>query len=447
MPLSAPDNAPQSTRRTALEAVVVGGAFVLFLVMLYEMHAAPASTTSLTPLLTAFAGAILIWPLRKLRPVRGLLMAGSLLVVLWLLQQLAGILLPFAGVFLLAYLIEPAVSWSYRRHAVPRWVSSLGFVLLVLGVFALLFVLLVPTLLGQVQTLGMNLFKAIGQLRTWAISSPLLDRLAQTGLAEKDELVDQITSAMQEAVNGVTASLPQILTGVVSSITAILGAITLAAALPVVLYYLLKDYPFIVRRLAELFPTFGGRRDYLVEAGSIVGNYLRGQLIISAIGAFNVGLLLTIFGFPFSILMGVITGMLNMIPNIGAFITMVLGILLALIFGDPVFKDLLIVVGVLLGQGLLEQTLLSPRILSSHVGLHPVLIILSLFVFGYFMGVFGLFVAVPLTALMMTFYKSYRDEMTLELNFGGDTSGIHQAAAVTTTQVQRPEAPPPEEEA
>ncbi len=426
-----PSDAAQTTRRTALEAVVVGGAFVLLLVMLYEMHEAPESGTFINPPLVAAAGAILIWPLRNLRPVRGLLLAGSLLLVLWLLQQLAGILLPFLAVYLIAYFLEPAVSWLRHRYGVPRWASALGFVLTVVGVLTLLFVLVVPTLLGEVQTLGVRLVGAIGELRTWATTSPLLDRMAQAGIADKDVIVGQITGGLQEFVSSLTASLPLIVTRVVSSITAILGAVTLAAVLPVVLYYLLKDYPHIARRVAEVFPTFGGRRDYLMGAGRIVGSYLRGQMTISAIAAFNVAVLLTIFGFPFAILLGLVAGLLNLIPNIGALITMVLGIAVALIFGDPVVKDLIVVVAVLMGQSLLEGSILGPKILSDHVGLHPVLIILSLFVFGYFMGIFGLLIAVPVTAIVMTFYKAYRDAMTLDLNWGGDTSGLHQALEKT----------------
>ena len=407
-----------SSRRNALEAVVVAGACVLLLVMLYEMHEAPANGTLIYPPLVALAGAILVWPLRTLRPVRGLLLAGLVLLGFWLLRQLSGVLLPFVAAFLLAYLLEPAVSWLKRRYNVPRWASSLGFVALVVGALTLLFVLLVPSILGELQALGTRLLTAIEQLRAWATTSPLLDRLDQSGLAEKDAIVDQITTEMQHLVGGLTASLPTIATGLLTSIGAILGVVTLAAVLPVVLYYLLKDYPHIVRRLAQLFPTADGRRDYLVHAGNIVGNYLRGQLIISAIAAFDVTVLLVLFGFPFALLLGIVAGLLNLIPNIGALITMVLGVAVALIFGDPVLKDVLVVVGVLLGQSLLEGSILGPKILSSQVGLHPVLIILSLFVFGYFMGVFGLLIAVPVTALLMTYYKSYRDEMTLDLNWG-----------------------------
>jgi hypothetical protein len=71
---------------------------------------------------------------------------------------------------------------------------------------------------------------------------------------------------------------------------------------------------------------------------------------------------------------------------------------------------------VLLGQALLEQSILTPNILSHHVGLHPLLILLSLFVFGYFLGIFGLLIAVPATALLMTFYEAYRNGMAMDLS-------------------------------
>lgn len=94
---------------------------------------------------------------------------------------------------------------------------------------------------------------------------------------------------------------------------------------------------------------------------------------------------------------------------------------MALIFGTPM--DALVVVLVLFAQQILEATILSPNILSYQVGLHPVLVILSLLVFGATMGFFGLLVAVPVTALLVTFYKTYREAMTLDLAHYGSENG------------------------
>jgi predicted PurR-regulated permease PerM len=201
----------------------------------------------------------------------------------------------------------------------------------------------------------------------------------------------------------------------VRSITSLLGLLTTIALVPVLLFYTLKDYPQLRKRIVKLFPTFGGQRDYLVHAGSIVGDYLRGQITISAIAATLVSVALILFGVPFALLIGLLTGLLNMIPNLGIMFTYFIGVLIALIFGDPWYIDAIIVLAVLMGESFLEQSVLTPNILGQRLGLHPVVILLSLFIFGYFLGLFGLLIAVPATALIVAAYRTYQDDLTLEL--------------------------------
>jgi predicted PurR-regulated permease PerM len=209
----------------------------------------------------------------------------------------------------------------------------------------------------------------------------------------------------------------------------VLGIATLVALVPVLLFYTLRDYPYIQESLTELFPTAGGRRDYLVQAGSIVGQYLRGQLMISSIAAFNVSLLLFLFDIPFWLLIGLTAGLLNFIPQLGAIITMIVGGSVAFILGG--WLKAAVTILVLLGQSFLEQSVLTPNILSYQVGLHPLLVLFSLLTFGTFLGVFGLLIAVPLTAILITAYRAYREELTLELgDYGGDpdTTGAPDTA-------------------
>ncbi len=310
-----------------------------------------------------------------------------------------------------------------QKRKVPRWISALGIVALLVGAFGGLLTFVVPTLFDETQNLITRLIGVVGDLRQWALTSPMLDRVTASGLVDREVLVNEVSQAVQQTLVGAGGDIPRAVNGVMSRIGTLLSTFTILSIMPVALFYLLKDYPFVTRRVKELFPTFGGKRDYLVTASVVVGDYLRGQLIISSIAAFNVALLLLLFGFPYAILMGLIAGVLNLIPNIGALLTMALGVVVALIFGDPMSKDLIVVVAVLAGQALLEGSILSPTILSQQVGLHPVLILLSLFVFGFFMGIIGLFVAVPITAIVMTLYKTYRDQMHLDLLSYADSSG------------------------
>jgi predicted PurR-regulated permease PerM len=403
-------------RITAFETVLIAGGVVLFLALLYQMQLPAQQEGFLNPPLVGLAGALLLWPLRRQKAARALMLSGGVLLLLWTIDKLSRILIPFAGVYLLAYLLNPVVVSLKKRFRFPRWASSLLITGAVIGTLALFILILAPSVAGQVDVLSERLLSGIDGLRSWLAASSILDALSSTGLIEKQEALQQIQSLLQRQAR----RLPEAVEGVASSLGSVLGVVTIVALVPVLLFYTLRDYPDIQDSLTELFPTAGGRRDYLVQAGSIVGQYLRGQLMISSIATFNVSVVLFLFDVPFWLLIGLIAGLLNFIPQLGSIITMVIGGFLAFILGGWV--KALIVIAVLIGQGFLEQSVLTPNILSYQVGLHPLLVLFSLLTFGMFLGVFGLLIAVPLTAILVTAYRAYREELTLELGeYGGES--------------------------
>ncbi|MCS4149251.1 AI-2E family transporter [Salinibacter ruber] len=397
-------------RRVAFEAVLVAGGVVLFLVMLYEMHMPPPENGFLSPALVGLAGVVLLWPLRGHKAVRALLLSGGLLLLLWTLDKVSRVLVPFAAVYLLAYLLNPLVERLRERYQVPRWLPSLVVTSLVVGVFVLFILILAPNIANQAQALSDRVLGTVQTLRAWLEASTVLDALEGAGLLQKQEVIAQLQALIKEQAG----RLPSAAENLVASLGSFLGVVTLLALVPVILFYTLKDYPTVQSGLVDLFPTAGGRRDYLVEAGSIVGRYFRGQLLISIIATINVSVLLFLFDIPFWLLIGLLAGLLNLIPQIGALITMVVGALVALILGSWV--KAVIVIAVLLGESLLEQSVLTPNILSYQVGLHPLLVLFSLLVFGTLLGVFGLLIAVPMTAILMTGYRAFREELTLDLS-------------------------------
>lgn len=413
------DVASSQHRLTAFQTTLMAGGIVLFLVLLYEMR------DFLNPPIVAIAAGVMLWPLRAYQTVRAIMMTAVLLVLFWLLDELAAIIFPFAMVYLFAYLFDPLVTTLNDRYGIPRWLMSLAVTALLVGLFALVVLLLVPSLISQFEILFRRLTDALGGLQEWLQTTTTLDSLDAVGI-DKQIFIDNLRQFLQDQATAIATGIPSAFQTVMSSLGAVLAGIAIVSVLPVVHYYTLKDYPYIKRRLVELFPTFGGRRTYLIEAGGIVGNYLRGQLLICAIAGFNMSVALIIFDVPFALLIGILGGLLNLIPNMGIIITNILGITIGLIFGDPWYWDVLIIVSVLFAQSLLEQTVLTPNIMSHQVGLHPVLVILSLFVFGYFMGWIGLLIAVPVTALIMTVYKTYRDRIQFELS-NGDAEPVPEA--------------------
>lgn len=407
--------APEA-RLTAFQTTLLAGGILLFLALLYEMRA------FLNPPIIAVAGGVLMWPLRNIKAVRALLITAAVMLLMWALDELAAILIPFGAVYLFAYLFHPLATFLLERYNVPRAVTSIVVTALLVGIFAAFVFLLVPSLVSQFEVLFRRLVEATGGLREWLQTTTLLDNLEEVGV-DKQQVLNDLTGFLQDQAAGLATSIPNFLQQIMSSLGTVLGTIAIVSVLPVAHYYTLKDYPHITKRLIELFPTFGGRRDYLIEAGGIVGSYLRGQLLICAIAGFNVSVALILLDVPFALLIGIISGLLNLIPNLGIVVTNILGIFIGLIFGDPWYFDVLAIVGVLLAQSLLEQAVLTPNIMSHQVGLHPVLIILSLFVFAHFMGALGLLIAVPATALIMTVYHTYRDRIQFELTDGNKVEG------------------------
>jgi predicted PurR-regulated permease PerM len=395
------------TRTLVFQGALLLGGLVAFFFLLIELR------ELLNPLLLAAAAAILVWPMREHRVVRALLMAGGLVLLYWLLSVVGEVLLPFVVVYLLAYLLDPAVTAAFQRWRVPRWASSLTLTLVAVGALVAVFVVLLPNLISKIEVLATGLLESLTHVQDWILGSRLVAYLEESGMVERTALEEKLTAVLPEQIGGLVAQVPAALETLTRSVSTIITLIVTVTLIPVLLFYTLRDFPTIETNLIRLFPKVGGDRVYLERVGHIVGSYLRGQLTISAIAAFNVFLVLTIFGVPFPFLIGLIAGLLNMIPNVGVIITNVLGIIIALIFGTPV--DALVVVLVLFGQQLLEATILSPNIMSHQVGIHPVLVILSLLVFGATMGFLGLLIAVPLTALLVAFYETYREAMTLDL--------------------------------
>lgn len=414
MPLPLPSHADEEDReRFALSrsvvfqgVLVLGGLVALFLL-------AVALRDVLNPLLLAAAGGVLMWPLREHRVVQSMLLAGGLLMLVWLVSVIGTVLIPFGVVYLLAYFLDPAVSAAHRRWKIPRWAPSLALTLVAVGALVAIVVVLLPNLVGKIEALAAGMLQSLTGVQAWILDSSLVTYLDEAGFVEREDLQAQLTSVLPGHIGGLVAQIPVVLQTLTQSVSSIIALITTVTLVPVLLFYTLRDFETIERNVVGLFPKVRGDRDYLTKVGSIVGSYLRGQFTISAIAAFNVSLFLTLFGVPFSLLIGLIAGLLNLIPNVGIILTNVIGVMIALIFGTPV--DALVVVIVLFGQQILEATILAPNIMSQQVGLHPVLVILSLLVFGAAMGFFGLLIAVPLTALLVTFYSTYREQMTLEL--------------------------------
>jgi predicted PurR-regulated permease PerM len=181
--------------------------------------------------------------------------------------------------------------------------------------------------------------------------------------------------------------------------------------IPFVMFYFIKDYWRIRGAFYSFLPQEYQRRSqqFLRDLDEVGGGYLRGDLITSVFQGIFIGVGLYFIGVPGAFLLGVITGFLSLIPFIGGYIAYAIAILAGL--NTPAFGLTLLYITLLfLVQALIESAIITPQIMGRHTDLHPVLVILSLLVFGYFMGIPGMLIAIPATSLLIRSMMRWRDE-------------------------------------
>ena len=156
-PPAPPPERGSGARTAALQALLAFGGLVALVLLVVRLG------DGLHPLVLAGVGAILLWPLRKETAARTVLLALGVVVTVYVVRTLAGVLAPFIGVFVLAYLLNPIVRWAEAKN-VPRWVTTAGLTLAALGGIVAIALLLVPAFVGQFERLAASALTVVADL-------------------------------------------------------------------------------------------------------------------------------------------------------------------------------------------------------------------------------------------------------------------------------------------
>lgn len=330
-----------------------------------------------------------------------------LVMALWLLGP---VLMPFVVAAVLAYVLTPLVDRldALGRGRMPRILAvvivELLFILAVLG----LVLLLVPVLTREWPLLREQVPQLLDRLN--AGMQPLLAelglKLAFDTASLKPALMKYLNANMEEALGSLLASLK--IGGSVA--LTVLGNLIL---IPVALFYLLLDWKQLVRRVLELVPQRlrGSYDSFVAEADEVLGQYLRGQMLVMLILALYYSVMLSLFGLDLALPIGVFTGLAIFVPYVGFGIGLVLAVLAGLLefSGDGGLTRVALMVGVVYGLGqLLESFYLTPRLLGERIGLHPLAVIFALLAFGQLFGFVGILVALPASAVLLVAARRLR---------------------------------------
>ncbi len=315
-----------------------------------------------------------------------------LLLLLWLLGP---VLMPFVVGAVLAYALHPAVTWLVARK-VPRALAViLVEVVAIVAILALL-LLLVPILSKQLPMLRDQVPVLAAKVND--VISPLLARLGVNVSLDVDSIkafVLEHLGTNAEEIAG--AALRSVRMGG-SVLLAIIGN---AVLIPAVLFFLLMDWPELVDRAGNLVPPRRREavRSFLDECDTVLGQYLRGQVLVMVALAVFYSVGLALFGFSLAVPVGVFTGLAVFIPYLG----FGLGSALALLAGLLQFPGSwwgVLAVAVVYGAGqLLESFILTPRLVGERIGLSPIAVIFALLAFGQLFGFIGVLIALPASAV------------------------------------------------
>ena len=333
--------------------------------------------------------------------------AGIFGLILW---KLAAVLAPFVVAAVLAYALTPVVDGLYGLvgRQLPRWLLVLlvevVFLALLLSV-ALLMVPIVATELPLIRSqLPALLARAGDTLQPLAVqwSIPLtLDREAIQSAARS-----WLTSHAAQGWLPVLESLK--LGG--SFLVGLAGNLVL---IPVVLFYLLSDWQALMQRLTNLVPVHWrpSTLRFVADANAVLGQYLRGQLLVMGLLAIYYSVSLSLFGLELALPIGVFTGLAIFVPYLG----FGLGLVLATLAGVLQFSvagslsSAWLMVAVVYGAGqLLEGFVLTPRLVGERIGLHPLAVIFALLAFGQWFGLVGVLVALPVSAVLLVALRRVR---------------------------------------
>jgi predicted PurR-regulated permease PerM len=387
--------------RSVPETVVLLTAVILLTVLGY----------TILPILSPFVlvGSIvyLLFPLRESLLAKRIMWLSIILFVLWFFYSILGLLAPFIIALLVAYILNPVVS-SLAQKGVPRWVSSLVTVLLLIGIVVAFVLFVMPIALHQFRGIiaGVNVIaKDFAELLK---TGTIFDVLEGYGLPV-DRARETITEHVTPRLENVLMHLFEGVFGFITGISSLVLQLINAVIIPFLIFYILMDFPTIMHRFAMLVPSH--RRERFIESAkktdALLGRYIRGAITVAIIQGTIAALGLWLIGVRYSLVLGIMTGILNFIPYVGLITSLVVSSIVALFSGEPILAKVIGVTVLFLSQKLLEATVLAPKIIGSQVGLHPVLLILCLLVFGYFLGFIGLLIAVPATALIIAAVKEW----------------------------------------
>jgi predicted PurR-regulated permease PerM len=328
-------------------------------------------------------------------------MAAIVAVIGYLVWLLAPVLMPFALAGMLAYLGDPLAD-RLERHGLGRtWAASIVFLVFLLGLVGVL-LLLIPLISRQVE----NLIASLPRYAQWTQHTAWPRVQAALHLDPRMFDSDRLLAAIKTHLDSIGGVATVVLGKVSRSGLGIVLWLTNLVLIPVVAFYLLRDWDRLVATIDGMLPRSiqPTVAQLARESDKVLGAFVRGQLLVMlALGVFY-GAGLSLVGLSVGLLIGLIAGLLSFVPYLGFIVGFGAAVIAALVqYGD--WTHLLVVCGVFAIGQLLEGYVLVPKLVGDKIGLHPVAVIFAVLAGGYLFGFLGVLLALPAASMIMVLLR------------------------------------------
>jgi predicted PurR-regulated permease PerM len=308
----------------------------------------------------------------------------------WQFFGVVGLPVIMAGI--LYYLLNPIVDFLEKKQ-LPRVWSIVGLFILVVVLIIWGVIVIVPKI--QEQTISFanhfpQYIDTINKQMKELLGNPSLEQFR----TQLESIGDRIISSLGDIIKNVSTFTVQ---GLGNFFGAIVSVIVAIMTMPFILFYLLKDGRKLVPYVIKFLPTKMRQPTFKVlsEVNSQVSSYIRGQLTVAFAVAVMFIIGFSVIGMDYAVTIGIVAGILNLIPYLGSFLAMIPAVFLGIVGGPALLIKVLIVF-------VLEQTIegrvISPLVLGSQLDIHPVTILLVLLTSGKLFGVVGVILGIPIYA-------------------------------------------------
>lgn len=329
-----------------------------------------------------------------------------------LTRRLSSVLLPFLISWVIAYLMNPLVSFlQYKCHLKNRGLSIAAAIVVVIGIIAAIISIIVPMISREMAVLSDYISFYIESVDTQKVLAFLPADWQQEYLEVLANM--DVTKLMQDEkfialMQKMAPKLWEFLSG---SISVVMGLAVVAICALYVIFILL-DYESLTSSWSSMIPTKyrTAAENLMSDLENGMNSYFRGQATVAAIVGVLFAIGFEIIGLPLGILVGLFVGVLNLVPylqTIGIIPCAILGVLQAAETGRSIWLVYALIAVVFIVVQAIQDMVLTPKIMGGVTGLHPAIILLALSIWGSLLGIVGMIIALPMTTLMISYYKRY----------------------------------------